>query len=214
MMEKTTGELLNHYAKREPKEFLQIDGWYGGKWVGDSVIATDKNGYSMTGGATVELMIGADVRILIDPSTPASEAVVLLQKAIDWLNRGPALYQTIVKRSRGEEKSNERNVDDRRTHRGGRNSEHFGGCPKCGDSDIYLNTGSDHWFLCYEHKTKWYVGSNLLCSWRHMTPEDCDRHEKTLAEYEAVEPIFPKPSSMKNERNGDSRRVYLKCLST
>jgi len=91
-MEKTRGELLEHYAERRPKEFLQIDGWYGGKWAGDPIIATDADGYSMTSGITHELMQGADVRILIPPSTPKSEAITLLQQAIDSLNRRPGLY--------------------------------------------------------------------------------------------------------------------------
>jgi len=94
-MRNTTGELLSHYAKRDPNEFLQIDGWHGGKCAGDRVVATDENGYSMTGSVTVELMYGADVRILIDPSTPASEAVALLQQAVAWLKEDPDLYHRL-----------------------------------------------------------------------------------------------------------------------
>jgi len=227
-MKKTTDKLLNHYAKREPKKFLQIDGWYSRQWVDDRVLAMDEARYSMTGGATVELMHGTDVRILIDPSTPVSEAVMLLRQAVAWLKEDPLLYHRLVKPSGGslppfngaeihrerinyerndrwlqlsilagtleddmeedpsiestscilsefcfwlesiledfpkpqdpladfegyavhrmaywllkrvrfaqrwEQNSNGRNVDDRGTHRGGGNFEHFGGCPRCG----------------------------------------------------------------------------------
>jgi len=93
-MRKTTDELLKHYAAgREPKKFFQIDGWYSLK--GDGVVTTDENGHAMTGSVTFELMHGADVRILIDPSTPPSEAAALLRKAANWLDRDTTLFQDL-----------------------------------------------------------------------------------------------------------------------
>ena len=59
-MRNTKSELLEHYASREPKSFVQFDGWYGGKFAGDSVIATDENGRSMCATYTTELMHGTD----------------------------------------------------------------------------------------------------------------------------------------------------------
>ena len=39
--------------------------------------------------------------------------------------------------------------------------DHFGVCPYCGQSGVCLNVERDHWFVCAEHRVKWYVGSNL-----------------------------------------------------
>lgn len=48
---------------------------------------------------------------------------------------------------------------------------YFGACPKCHDTDGYIKVGSDHWFLCIEHKIRWFVGSNLFSSWEEQTEE-------------------------------------------
>src|SRR5262245_7742784 len=79
-------EKLAHYARRGPKSFVQIDGWRAGAWIGDSL--KDKDGHAVTGGRTVELMRGADVRVLIDPSTTPAEATALLRKAAAWVEAG------------------------------------------------------------------------------------------------------------------------------
>ena len=44
--------------------------------------------------------------------------------------------------------------------------DHFGGCPKCGGTGVYVNIDSDHYFLCEQHRVYWYVGSNLFSAWR------------------------------------------------
>jgi len=87
------GAKLRHYASRDPKEFIQIDGFYlpGGC---DSVMVTDNDGDCIQAGKTIELMNGADVRILIrDPrgehGTETNKADIkrLLEKIssdIDW----------------------------------------------------------------------------------------------------------------------------------
>ena len=86
--------LLAHYATREPKSFVQFDGWYGGKWAGDSVIATDETGRSMTSGLTTELMCGADMRLLIEPGAAPNEIVALLNQAAEWITRSPDILDS------------------------------------------------------------------------------------------------------------------------
>ena len=81
--------LLAHYATREPKSFIQFDGWYGGKWQGDSVINTDEAGRSMISGLTTELMNGADMRLLIKPDSDPTEIVALLHNAIASIESMP-----------------------------------------------------------------------------------------------------------------------------
>jgi hypothetical protein len=67
----------------------------------------------------------------------------------------------------------------------------FGLCPMCGEGRSYLNIGPDHWFICEEHKTKWWAGSNLLSAWRQESEDEWRENEKTLAGYREVQPIEP-----------------------
>ena len=63
---------------------------------------------------------------------------------------------------------------------------YFGKCPECGSNDGYLNVERDHWFVCDQHKIKWYVGSNLFSGWRDESPEDWERNRKLLATYREI----------------------------
>jgi hypothetical protein len=80
---KTKDELLNHYAARTPKRFLQFDGFY---WPGD--MCANKDGFAMCGGETWELMRGAPVRILIDPEADRSIVYELLKRFADDIPKG------------------------------------------------------------------------------------------------------------------------------
>lgn len=67
---------------------------------------------------------------------------------------------------------------------------YFGVCPECGRSNGCINVGKGHWFHCREHKTKWFVGSNLFSSWRQETEEEQrERYEELdFGSYREVEP--------------------------
>jgi hypothetical protein len=67
--------------------------------------------------------------------------------------------------------------------------EYFGGCPKCGLDDGYLNIGRDHWFVCHAHRRKWWVGSNLFSSWREQDDATFEENARLLAGYGEVEPL-------------------------
>ena len=72
--------------------------------------------------------------------------------------------------------------------------EPFGGCPKCGKCDGFLNVARNHWAVCDAHKTTWSIGSNLFSGWLHETEADWQRSEYRLAHYSIVEPICPEPT--------------------
>ena len=40
--------------------------------------------------------------------------------------------------------------------------EELGGCPECGHTGQHLTVQRDHWYICDDHKTKWWVGSDLF----------------------------------------------------
>ncbi len=87
--------LLAKYESREPREFIQVDGWHSGKshrhWTGYNWISTDDDGHSKVRSHTVELMHGAHVRVLIQPDTSATETAALLRKIADWIEREPRM---------------------------------------------------------------------------------------------------------------------------
>jgi hypothetical protein len=66
---------------------------------------------------------------------------------------------------------------------------YFGVCPKCCQTDGYLNIGESHWFFCREHKLKWCVGWNLFSSWQHETEEEQRRKydAEGFGDYEQIE---------------------------
>ncbi len=69
--------------------------------------------------------------------------------------------------------------------------QYFGGCPHCGGSDGFLNDGSQHWFFCDRHKTKWCAGSNIFEGWREEAEELRRRNRFRLAEFMKVQPVVP-----------------------
>ena len=73
--------------------------------------------------------------------------------------------------------------------------EYFGGCPKCGKCDGFLNVDRNHWAVCDTHKTTWCIGSNLFSSWHDETEADWQRNEKLLASYSIVKPVYPEPTA-------------------
>ena len=51
-------------------------------------------------------------------------------------------------------------------------NDHFGVCPTCKSNDGYINIGKGHWFYCREHRVRWFVGSNLISTWRDETEDE------------------------------------------
>jgi hypothetical protein len=84
---------LEHYATRALKEFVQIDVFLNG----DEIMGRDTDGHSVCGGATRELMHGADVRILIQPDLPPAKVAELMRKALKAIEGG--FFESIADRA-------------------------------------------------------------------------------------------------------------------
>lgn len=78
-------ELLEKYGEREPKLFLQFDGFYPPTYPIEHDYAED--GYEIIASTTCELMNGASVRVLVNPTTEAGDAVALLRKTATYIER-------------------------------------------------------------------------------------------------------------------------------
>ena len=88
----------------------------------------------------------------------------------------------------------------------------FGSCPVCGRTDGYLNISCNHWFVCHEHKTKWFVGSSLFSDWQFETEIDWLGNAVLLGRYKDVEPIdniqaLPASTSKEEVSYDDLQRV-------
>ncbi len=82
-MEKPTKEgLLEKYRARDPKLFVQIDGFQIQDHE-DNLMKPDDEGFWFQARTTYELMDRADVRILIDPQIHRKDASRMLKKMID-----------------------------------------------------------------------------------------------------------------------------------
>jgi hypothetical protein len=66
---------------------------------------------------------------------------------------------------------------------------HFGFCPYCGHNDGFLNFGPNHWFICHQHQSRWFVGSNLFDCWKEESEEDWQRTKAKIESYREVAPI-------------------------
>lgn len=67
----------------------------------------------------------------------------------------------------------------------------FGVCPHCGRNDGYLNVGRAHYFICHQHKMKWWIGDNLFSSWRHESETDFQDNRELLQSYQEIDPPSP-----------------------
>jgi hypothetical protein len=68
---------------------------------------------------------------------------------------------------------------------------YFGGCPECGSMSCYMNVHREQWFVCDQHRTKWWGGMNIFSSWQYETAEQWARNAEQLADYREVEPVYP-----------------------
>lgn len=88
--EMSKDELLEHYSKKMPGDFIQYDGHCD--LPADDHIEVDETGHSFFTRHTRELMDGATVRVLIRLGTPKDTALQLLSKITEWVSED-AMYE-------------------------------------------------------------------------------------------------------------------------
>jgi len=86
------GNKLAHYASREPKHFLQLDGHYMPRG-GDDEMHPDDEGDYVSAMGTVELMHGATVRVLIPHDADPMVAARQLKKLTRWFKSNPSMLK-------------------------------------------------------------------------------------------------------------------------
>lgn len=68
-------------------------------------------------------------------------------------------------------------------------SKQFGVCPICSKTDGFVNLGKEHWFICRDHETKWFVGINLFEGWQNQTVAQAQGIEAMLDKYKEIDPL-------------------------
>ena len=82
--ERKKRKLLEHYATREPKDFVQVDVFASlPPEHQDYVMEGDEDGDVIFIRATTELMLGSSIRVLADPAMTKDDAIRALRKVID-----------------------------------------------------------------------------------------------------------------------------------
>jgi len=69
--------------------------------------------------------------------------------------------------------------------------DHFGNCPVCSQTNGCLNIGRNFWFVCHQHKTKWFAGNSLFSGWQFEPESNWLTNAALLNKYRDVEPIPP-----------------------
>jgi hypothetical protein len=68
--------------------------------------------------------------------------------------------------------------------------DYFRNCPECGKNDGFINYGRDHYFLCHEHKTIWWIGSNLFSMWQEEDEGIWEDNRRRYGDYLDVTSVF------------------------
>jgi hypothetical protein len=93
-------------------------------------------------------------------------------------------------------------------------SGYFGCCPMCGKAGTCRHVWRSHWMCCDEHKICWFVGGNILSSWRELTAEEHEDNAHVLSGYQEVEPVTPPEPSQVLQLKADAHNCFAKALPT
>jgi hypothetical protein len=66
----------------------------------------------------------------------------------------------------------------------------FGACPECHSEGQFLNIGRNHWGVCHEHRTRWWIGENLFSAWRDEDESTWAANRERIKDYRDVDPYF------------------------
>jgi hypothetical protein len=87
--------------------------------------------------------------------------------------------------------------------------DHFGLCPKCHETDGFVNAGKSHFFICKVHKLYWFVGANFFSSWKEQTEEEQRKiwEDTGMEHFEEVKPfLYPRPPEPRPDLTREQRR--------
>jgi len=65
--------------------------------------------------------------------------------------------------------------------------EHFGYCPRCHNPPVHFNDHQANFCACDDCRLVWYVGFNLLGSWRSETEADWENNQRKYENYKVDE---------------------------
>ena len=72
------------------------------------------------------------------------------------------------------------------------NEINSGYCPVCGQRDEYLNSNGNLWWICHQHKLKWFAGTSQSSHSQCTTESNGWKNSILLSQYRDVEPTPPR----------------------
>ena len=89
-----------------------------------------------------------------------------------------------------------------------------GRCPRCGKNDGIMHLETAQFFICHEHRMKWFAGVNIATIIRHGDATEWEANYETLREYQPVEPLPtgkepPKAEDLVEDERGWTRADYM-----
>ena len=92
---------------------------------------------------------------------------------------------------------------------------HWGVCPLCGRTQqSVLHIRKDHYMVCNNCDVAWYVGSNLLSSWRELSEADFENNTKKLYTMKNADAIYeahklsPEDQAERDKLYEEQRAIY------
>ncbi|GEM_PF-3081055 len=67
-----------------------------------------------------------------------------------------------------------------------------GYCPVCGQRDEYLNSNGNFWWICHQHKLKWFAGTSPSSHSQCTAKSKGGKNSILLSQYRDVEPTPPR----------------------
>ena len=82
---------------------------------------------------------------------------------------------------------------------------YFGLCPICKGTDGYVNIGRSHWFICKQHRARWFIGENVFSSWHDETESEQQREREEIGfdTFTDVKPFYPEIEGVVRPKNDD-----------
>ena len=67
------------------------------------------------------------------------------------------------------------------------NDNYFGHCLIPEHENFYLNIGRQNWMYCDECKIRWFMGENLISTWRQENEDIWEKNYKKIKDYEELD---------------------------
>jgi hypothetical protein len=82
---------------------------------------------------------------------------------------------------------------------------YFGLCPICKGTDGYVSIGRSHWFICQQHRVRWFIGENVFSSCHDEVEAEQQREREEIGfdTFTDVNAFYPEIEGVARPKNKD-----------